>query len=179
MTKKTAKTTEKADTVHIKGITEAGETEPAAERSESTVEGTKVKQVVFRTINRHIALEGRSDRGFVLLRARIASMPMGVAALPMPSILAQMFIVIKPFALSSSFLKRRSIIGERSFLIAFIMPLFWATFIIPDQKHIRGAKVSIVVTEFFAPSKAEFMVSSALPVAKAIKSETKIIMGQI
>ena len=79
-----------------------------------TDEGMSWIEAVFITINIHIALLARSGVGFSLSSARIASKPKGVAALPIPKMFADIFMLI--WRIASVFLyffpKRSVVSGE-------------------------------------------------------------------
>lgn len=96
-------------------------------------------------MNMHIALLALSGVGLRASRARIASSPKGVAALPMPNRFADMFMLIQRIAsVFLYFLPKRSVVtGERRRETVFVMPLASATSIMPDQKHIMGESVTI------------------------------------
>ncbi len=81
--------------------------------------------------------------GLSLSSSFIASKPKGVAALPIPRIFADIFIVILPFAGDDVILlpKRKRVKGESIRDMMFVIPLLSAISIIPDQKHIKGAMV--------------------------------------
>jgi len=98
---------------------------------------------VFMTANIHIALLAREGSGLISSRRSIADKPRGVAALPMPSMFAEMFIHILCMADLSSLIsgKRKRVTGDKIRAIRPVMPDCSVISIMPDQKHISGASV--------------------------------------
>ena len=86
--------TANAEVSHTGRIIEVGSREPAAARSAIMVEGRSWNEVVLSVTSIHILPDGFSGCGFSSSRVWAASIPIGVAALPIPSIFAVIFIEI-------------------------------------------------------------------------------------
>lgn len=108
-------------------------------------------------------------------RVWAASIPIGVAALPIPRMFAVMFIDMYSFAFSELLGNSRVTIGAIILHIMLDIPLFSAIFIIPVQKHIAPANENIVDTALCAPSKTALSVASIFPVAAAVIRDIIII----
>ena len=106
-------------------------------------------------------------------------MPIGVAALPIPSMLALIFTAIYFFAFCPALGNRKFIIGFNNFSNFCDNPAFSAIFIIPVQKHITPANDNTVKTALFAPSNAPFIVWSTVPLKIDTTIDTIIIKHQI
>lgn len=134
-------------------IMSEGEDEPYCALRAMTEEGIIWIDAVFTIINMHIARLKVSGWGFMESRAFMALSPRGVAALPMPRRLADMFMLILP--MTGEFLyflpKRSEVRGERSLDMSSVAPLRLAISIIPDQKAIIGARVKKSSKAFSMP----------------------------
>ena len=82
----------------VVGTIPAGSSEPAVARNATTLVGSNVSPAVLMARNSTIALEAVPLTGFSLFSSSMALMPKGVAALPSPSRLADMFMIIAPIA---------------------------------------------------------------------------------
>lgn len=155
-----------------------GDCEPYILLRAITDDGISWIDAVFITINIHIALLARSGVGFILSRARIASKPNGVAALPIPKRFADIFILIRRIA--SVFLyflpKRRLVRGERRRENRLVIPQPSAISIMPDQKHIMGRSVITRSKLFFKPVLSTVTATSP-PSAAAIANMPIIIIN--
>lgn len=125
----------------VAGMVSEGESEPNCARSVMTVEGMSWIDAVFTTTNIHIAFDATYGFGFILSSRSIAKSPKGVAAFPMPRMLADIFMLIFERASLSFFIdgKRTFVSGERSRHIISDAPHRAVISITPDQKHISGA----------------------------------------
>lgn len=86
--------TAKADAIHTGIMIDVGLAEPAAARNAIMVDGISWNEVVLSVTSIHILPDGFSGCGFSSSRVWAASIPIGVAALPIPSIFAVIFIEI-------------------------------------------------------------------------------------
>lgn len=154
-----------------------GEEEPYMLLKAITEEGISCIEAVFTTINMHIALLAFSGVGLILSSARIASSPNGVAALPIPKRFADMFMLIRCMALVFlySLPKRRLVTGERMRDIILVTPEASATSIMPDQKHIMGARVIMSSKAFFKPL-FRIRTAASPPCVTAIEAKPAIII---
>src|SRR5205823_6048074 len=73
-----------------------GRVDPDAARIAIAVAGINCTELVLIARKVHIAFVATPGRGLSVSRSRIARKPSGVAALPRPSIFADMFITIAP-----------------------------------------------------------------------------------
>lgn len=156
--------TAKSDASHIGAIIEVGSGEPAAARREIMVVGISWNEVVLSTTSIHIFADGFWGVGFSPSSVCAAIIPIGVAALPIPSMFAVTFIEMYRSAASDAPGKSLEITGEIKRHILSDTPLFSDIFIIPVQKHIAPAKEISVDTAVDAPSKTALTVSSTRPV---------------
>ena len=92
-----------------------GRVEPDAARIAIAVAGTNWTELVLIARNVHIAFVATPGRGLSNSRSRIARKPSGVAALPNPSMFADMFMTMEPIAGCSGGTsgKSRRMIGRR------------------------------------------------------------------
>ena len=103
-----------------------------------TVVGINCIDAVFNTIKVAMLSVILSLHGFFFCIVCIAFIPNGVAAFPIPSRFAIMFIVISLYSLSSFFIfgNKNFIIGPINFDNLFINDVFSTIFIRPFHKHI-------------------------------------------
>src|SRR5437016_3725186 len=85
-----------------------GRVDPDAARIAIAVAGINCTELVLIARKVHIAFVATPGRGLSVSRSRIARKPSGVAALPRPSIFADMFTTIEPIARSSPATPRNS-----------------------------------------------------------------------
>jgi hypothetical protein len=136
---------------HTIGTIAAGDTLPAALRSVTTVVGNKHGGAHPTSIKVVISFE--SLPFLPLGNAFIALIARGVDALPTPRMFAAIAAVASfiPLPLFEASGKTFFIIGRISRVKSSNAPVFSATFIIPDHKHINAIRENAVVTAFPAP----------------------------
>ena len=113
-----------------------GSAEPYPARIEAAVVGISSTDEVFN--RRKVARERFiSLPGFRAARAFVAFIPAGVAAFPRPNIFEEMFMQMLSSASESEAASGISlfITGRSARLMAEVIPVFFATFIIPEKKH--------------------------------------------
>ncbi len=164
--------TANADAIHTGRMIDVGLVEPAAARKAIIVDGISWNEVVLRVTSIHILPDGFSGFGFSSSSVCAASIPIGVAAFPIPSIFAVIFIEIYRRAVSELLGKSLVTTGAIKRQIRFDTPLFSEIFIMPVQKHIAPANDISVETAVDAPSKTAFIVSSMRPVMTAVIIDT-------
>jgi hypothetical protein len=82
----------------VVGTTAAGSRDPAAARTAMTPVGKRVRLDVLMARNRTIAFVAVPGAGFSVSNSCMARIPKGVAALPRPRALAEIFRIIAPIA---------------------------------------------------------------------------------
>ena len=148
---------------HTIGTIEAGEVLPAALRSVTTVVGNKQGGAQPLSIKVVISFESLpffpSGSAFIAFRAR------GVDALPTPSMFAAIAaeVSFKPLPLFDASGKTSFIMGRMRREKRSRTPVFSATFIIPDHKHINAIRENAVVTALPAPLIAAEVNVSVFP----------------
>ena len=84
--------------IRVDAIIFGGSWDPAAARKAITVMGMMVREEVVKATNVHIASVAVPGSLFSSFSFSIALIPKGVAALPMPKMLAVMLIMMAPIA---------------------------------------------------------------------------------
>lgn len=131
---------------------------------------------MLRIANVHISFEGDFFSPFSLSKRRMADIPDGVAAFPVPSRFAVTFIVINFFAFSSfRFLNKRPKTGESVFSIAVLIPHLSHRLSMPDHRHIIPANERSICMLFPAAAIPAERVCCASEKKKEYTSDTIII----
>ena len=133
-----------------------GLVDPDATRIAIAVAGINCTELVLIARNVHIAFVATPGREFSDSRSRIARKPSGVAALPKPSMLADMFITMQPIAGCSGGTsgKRRRMMGRKPCAIFCTSPARSAKRITPSHNAMIPISANAIVTAVFAPSSA-------------------------
>ncbi len=129
--------------IHTAGRMSAGVSEPKAALRVITDDGMIWIDAVLIITNIHIASLALAGDGFILSRRSMAESPRGVAAFPIPSRFADIFMHIFP-RVSPSFFSDGKIIfvtGDKRRAIKRVIPDRSVISITPDQKHMSGAIV--------------------------------------
>lgn len=160
-----------AEHIHTAGTTRNGLSAPAARRSAQTVVGITDMEDVLSTAS-VIMSSLAVPRGTPMPRARsssffIAARAYGVAALPIPRMLALMFAAIsstpQPERTASGNTTRKSGVIRRVRCLS--TPAFLKSSIMPHHRHIVPHSVSVSFTAPEAPSSTAHESASARPVA--------------
>ena len=153
---------------------------PYAARSVTTEDGISWNAAVFITTNSTMPRVGVSPPEIRCISS-IAARPSGVAAFPMPSMFAAMFIeIFSPTAVCAAYSgNRRRISGERMRETFSVSPACDAMFISPSHRHIAPISSSAVSTALCAPSAAAFESAVRFPVAAAPKTARRMRTAQM
>ena len=129
----------------------------------------------------HIASVAVSFCLFSSCNSFIAFSPIGVAALPSPSILAAIFNTIDPIAGWSlgTFGKSLIMIGLSAFAIIWMSPESSAIFIIPSQRAIIPIRPNAISTDVLDMFIAASVTWSILPVIVPTTTDINIKANQI
>ena len=136
--------TEQNDVTHTAGRMSSGAELPSPARIPATVAGISCTEAVFSTTKRHSSSEASARPSAIRTAAR---MPMGVAALPSPSKLADT-LALRAARVSRScqaFGKSRERMGESSRDSFSEAPLYSISRETPHQRHIGPAMESASV----------------------------------
>ncbi len=130
----------------------------------------------------HIAFVAVPGRGLIRSRCPIAFSPIGVAALPKPSMLAAMFMTMAPMAGCSGGTsgKRNRMMGRKARARTLTSPERSARRMTPIQTAsvpTKGRTTS--TTADFAPSSAPLVTSGRCPFQAPMPTETRINASQM
>ena len=163
-------------------IISVGCSAPRACSSAMVLAGIKVMALVFSANNITMALEATPGCGLSWLSCSMARSPMGVAALPAPSMLAPKFMAMDPKAgcpAGTSGNTNRSS-GPSARAIRWISPLTSTRRMIPIHKVIMPARGNITsITAASARFNTAAVTGSKVPVASATATEIVTIPSQI
>ncbi len=138
-----------------------GACEPALCLKAIIVAGKISSEAVFKTASITISSDAVPLLGFIALSFPIAANPSGVAAFPIPKILALILEEISFVALFLyAFGNKNFNIGDIAKEIFLIKPFFSKTFIIPHHKHITPHNVMVNSTAELALSNIDFAIIS-------------------
>ena len=138
----------------VVGTIPAGSAEPAAARRLITLVGSRVMLEVLMARNSTMALVAVPLTGLSRSSSCMARIPKGVAALPRPSALAEMFMIIAPMAGCSGGTSGNSrvIKGRTSRAMVTSRPAASPTFMTPKNSAMTPIRPMASSTAFRAPS---------------------------
>ena len=159
----------------------AGAWAPAAARTVMTPRGRRVTLEVLMAKKRHMALVAVPGSGASFSSSRMALIPMGVAALPRPRVLAAMFMIMALMAGCSAGTsgKRRTITGLRARAMARIIPPASTTRISPSHRAMGPMRPMARVTALLAASKEALVTASMRLVQAAVAVAMRIMASQM
>ena len=177
MASRTPTTTEAELASQTAGRISKGAADPACIRSSPTVVGSRSRAAVLSTTNMAMWLVATPGVEESLFSSCMALMPRGVAALPSPSRLAEMFIEMAPMAgpAGSRPGKASRVRGERARLMMWVSPAFSATFISPHHRHMVPVRVITISTAAPQSFIKAADTASILPQSRATTIPNRII----